>query len=296
MSGRRGAGGCGPPCAPSAALYTLRLHTPAGPAPALSGRAAHWPGVAGRDDGAVTGEEQLAAESRKGELSGRLVTVRERIAAACVAAGRDPRQVTLVAVTKTFPASDVRLLYELGVRDVGENRDQEAAPKAAECADLAPELTWHFVGQLQTNKAASVVRYARVVHSVDRLRLARVLGQQARKAGRVVTCLVQVSLDAHPDPGRAGAAPAQIPELAAAVAAEEGLLLGGVMAIAPLGVPPAQAFAPLPAAAAAVREIRPEAAMISAGMSGDMEAAIAVGATHVRVGTALLGDRPSFVG
>ena len=153
----------------------------------------------------MTGEEQLAAESRKGELSGRLVAVRERIAAACVAAGRDPGEVTLVAVTKTFPASDVRLLYELGVRDVGENRDQEAAPKAAECADLAPELTWHFVGQLQTNKAASVVRYARVVHSVDRLRLARVLGQQARKAGRVVTCLIQVSLDAHPDPGRAGA-------------------------------------------------------------------------------------------
>lgn len=249
----------------------------------------------GRDDGAVTGEGQLAAESRKGELSGRLVAVRERIAAASVAAGRDPQEVTLVAVTKTFPASDVRLLYELGVRDVGENRDQEAAPKAAECADLALELTWHFVGQLQTNKAASVVRYACVVHSVDRLRLARVLGQQARKAGRVVTCLIQVSLDAHPDPGRAGAAPAQVPGLAAAVAAEEGLLLGGVMAIAPLGVPPAQAFAPLPAAAAAVREIRPEAAMISAGMSGDMEAAIAAGATHVRVGTALLGDRPSFV-
>ena len=290
MSGRRGAGGCGPPCAPPAAVDPLRsARTRAGQ------RAAHRAGVAGRDDGAVTGEEQLAAESRKGELSGRLVAVRERIAAACVAAGRDPRQVTLVAVTKTFPASDVRLLYGLGVRDVGENRDQEAAPKAAECADLAPELAWHFVGQLQTNKAASVVRYARVVHSVDRLRLARVLGQQARKAGRVVTCLVQVSLDAHPDPGRAGAAPAQIHELAAAVAAEEGLLLGGVMAIAPLGVPPAQAFAPLPAAAAAVREIRPEAVMISAGMSGDMEAAIAAGATHVRVGTALLGDRPSFV-
>jgi pyridoxal phosphate enzyme (YggS family) len=178
----------------------------------------------------------------------------------------------------------VRLLFELGVCDVGENRDQEAAPKAAECAALAPELTWHFVGQLQTNKAASVVRYARVVHSVDRLRLARVLGQQARKAGRLVTCLIQASLDDHPDPGRAGATQEQIPELAAAVAAEEGLLLGGVMAIAPL-----------PAAAAAVREIRPEAAMISAGMSADMEAAIAVGATHVRVGTALLGDRPSFV-
>ena len=290
MSGRRGAGGCGPP-APRLRL----LCTPAGPHPPASRLGQRDAQGGGRDDGAVTGEGQLAADSRKGELSARLVAVRERIAAACAVAGRDPGEVTLVAVTKTFPASDVRLLYELGVRDVGENRDQEAAPKAAECADLAPELTWHFVGQLQTNKAASVVRYARVVHSVDRLRLARVLGQQARKAGRVVTCLIQVSLDAHPDPGRAGAAPVQIPELAAAVAAEEGLILGGVMAIAPLGVPPAQAFAPLPAAAAAVREIRPEAAMISAGMSGDMEAAIAVGATHVRVGTALLGDRPSFV-
>jgi len=203
--------------------------------------------------------------------------------------------VTLVAITKTFPASDVRLLYELGVRDVGENRDQEAAPKAAECADLAPKLTWHFVGQLQTNKAASVVRYARVVHSVDRMRLVRALGTQARKAGQVVTCLVQVDLDPDPEPGRGGAMPEEIPGLAAAVAAEEGLLLGGVMAVAPLGVPPAEAFAPLPAIASAVREIRPEAAMISAGMSADMEAAIAVGATHVRVGTALLGGRPGFV-
>jgi len=241
------------------------------------------------------GEGQLAGKSRRGELSGRLVAVRGRIAAACAAVGRDAGEVTLVAITKTFPASDVRLLYELGVRDVGENRDQEAAPKAAECADLAPKLTWHFVGQLQTNKAASVVRYARVVHSVDRMRLVRALGTQARKAGQVVTCLVQVDLDPDPEPGRGGAMPEEIPGLAAAVAAEEGLLLGGVMAVAPLGVPPAEAFAPLPAIASAVREIRPEAAMISAGMSADMEAAIAVGATHVRVGTALLGGRPGFV-
>jgi PLP dependent protein len=239
------------------------------------------------------GEEQLTGESRRAELSSRLVSVRGRIAAACAAVGRDAGEVTLVAITKTFPASDVRLLYGLGVHDVGENRDQEAAPKAAECADLAPGLAWHFVGQLQTNKAASVVRYARVVHSVDRPRLVRALGGAARKAGRVLTCLVQVSLDDVP--GRGGAAPALVPGLAEAVAAEEGLLLGGLMAVAPLGVPPEQAFAPLPAAAAAVRAVRPEAAMISAGMSGDMEAAIAVGATHVRVGTALLGGRPAFV-
>ena len=129
------------------------------------------------------------------ELRARLAAVQGRISEACVAAGRDPAEVTLVAVTKTFPASDVRLLSELGVRDVGENRDQEAAPKAAECADLSPVLTWHFIGQLQTNKAASVVRYAGVVHSVDRLRLVRALGAAARKAGRAVTCLVQVSLD-----------------------------------------------------------------------------------------------------
>jgi len=244
---------------------------------------------------AVKGEEQVPGSGRRDELSSRLASVRGRIAAACGAVGRDAGEVTLVAITKTFPASDVRLLYELGVRDVGENRDQEAAPKAAECADLSPGLTWHFVGQLQTNKAASVVRYARVVHSVDRARLARALGTQARRAGRVITCLVQVDLDPDPDPGRGGAAPAQVAGLAAAVAAEEGLLLGGVMAVAPLGVPPEPAFALLPAAAAAVREVRPEAVMISAGMSGDMEAAIAVGATHVRVGTALLGGRPGFV-
>jgi pyridoxal phosphate enzyme (YggS family) len=201
--------------------------------------------------------------------------------------------VTLVAITKTFPASDVRLLYELGVRDVGENRDQEAARKAAECGDLAPGLTWHFVGQLQTNKCASVVRYATVVHSVDRVRLVRALGKHARSAGRVLICLVQVSLD--DDPGRGGVMPGQVQEIAQAVAAEQGLVLGGVMAVAPLGVSPAGAFAPLPRIAAAVREIRPEAAIISAGMSGDLEQAIAVGATHVRVGTALLGGRPGFV-
>lgn len=231
---------------------------------------------------------------RRGELSASLTALRGRIAAACSAVGRDPREVTLVAITKTFPASDVRLLYEIGVRDVGENRDQEAAPKAAQCAAFAPGLTWHFVGQLQTNKCASVVRYAGVVHSVDRLRLVRALGRQACNAGRVITCLVQVSLDA--DPARGGAIPADVPAVAEAIAAEECLLLGGVMAVAPLGVRPSEAFAPLPGLAAAVREVRPEAVMISAGMSADLEEAIAVGATHVRVGTALLGGRPAFVG
>jgi PLP dependent protein len=232
-------------------------------------------------------------DERRVELSVRLKALRERIAQACVAAGRDPGEVTLVAVTKTFPASDVRLLYELGVRDVGENRDQEAAPKAAECADLSPDLTWHFIGQLQTNKCASVVRYASFVHSVDRAHLVQVLGRQARKAGRIVTCLVEVSLD-HSE-GRGGVPEAEVRDLAAAVAAEEGLVLGGVMAMAPLGVPPDQAFAPLPRIAGVVRAAYPDAVIVSAGMSGDLEQAIAAGATHVRVGTALLGGRPGFV-
>jgi hypothetical protein len=232
-------------------------------------------------------------QERRVELSERLAAVRQRIAAACQAAGRDTDEVTLIAVTKTFPASDVRLLSELGVQHVGENRDQEAAPKAVQCADLASVLTWHFIGQLQTNKVASVVGYAGVVHSVDRPRLVRALGEQARRADRVVTCLVQVSLDA--DENRGGISEAGLAALAGAVAAEEGLRLGGVMAVAPLDVPPAQAFAPLPRIAAAVRAKYPEAVIVSAGMSGDLAEAIAAGATHVRVGTALLGGRPGFV-
>jgi len=224
---------------------------------------------------------------RREELARRLADVRGRMAKACEAAGRDVSELTLIAVTKTRPASDVRLLAGLGVADVGENRDAEAAPKAAECAGL--NRTWHFVGQLQTNKAASVVRYASVVHSVDRLRLVRALGRAARGAERVVECLVEVSLDG--DPARGGAAAGDVPALAEALAAEEGLVLGGVMAIAPLSMEPADAFARLLASAAAVRGIRSGATMISAGMSGDLEAAVEAGATHLRIGTALLGDR-----
>ena len=225
---------------------------------------------------------------RREELALRLAEVRRRIAKACEAAGRDVSELTLIAVTKTRPASDVRLLSELGIADVGENRDAEAAPKAAQCADLL-SLTWHFIGQLQTNKCASVVRYASVVHSVDRLRLIRALGRAARGAGRVIECLVEVSLDG--DPARGGAVPDQVPALAEALAAEEGLVLGGVMAIAPLTMEPADAFARLLVSAAAVRAVRPAATVISAGMSGDLEAAVEAGATHLRIGTALLGDR-----
>lgn len=227
------------------------------------------------------------------EVAQRLAAVRARIAAACEAAGRSPDEVALIAVTKTFPASDVAVLAGLGVRDIGENKDQEAAPKAAELAALGLPLRWHFVGQLQVNKCASVVRYADFVHSVDRERLVRALGSRARAAGRVVTCLVQVALDDAP--GRGGALPADVPALASAVSAEDGLLLGGVMAVAPLGEPGRPAFARLRQVADVIRSAHPGATMISAGMSADLDDAIAEGSTHVRVGTALLGSRRAFV-
>jgi PLP dependent protein len=246
----------------------------------------------------VTSLAREPGAGRAAEIAAGLAAVRARIAAACQAAGRSAGEITLIAITKTFPATDIRILSSLGVRDVGENRDQEAAVKAAEVADLRDQLTWHFVGQLQTNKAASVARYADVVHSVDRLRLVAALGAGARKAGRPLRCLVQVSLD--DDPARGGAAPDQVLAIADAVASEPGLSLGGVMAVAPLaaeGRPggPLAAFQRLAGMAAAVRAVHPGATMISAGMSGDLEDAIAAGATHVRIGTALLGGRPGFV-
>lgn len=229
--------------------------------------------------------------ARRDEVAAGLARVERRIAEACAAAGRAREEVTLVAVTKTYPASDIRVLSGLGVRDVGENRDQEAAAKARDCADLP--VRWHFVGQLQTNKARSVASYADVIHSVDRPRLAAALGRGAEAAGRLVTCLVQVALD--DDPGRGGVTPDGVPAVADAVAEQDGLVLGGVMAVAPLGASPAPAFARLREVAEALRATHPGASMISAGMSGDLAEAIEHGATHVRVGTALLGRRTPFV-
>jgi PLP dependent protein len=243
--------------------------------------------------GASVSDVSEGGGARKTELAGRLDAVRARIAAACEAAGRGSDEVTLIAVTKTYPVSDIALLCELGAREIGENKDQEAAPKAAECASLGVPVTWHFVGQLQTNKVASVVSYASVIHSVDRLRLVSALGSRARQAGRAVTCLVQVSLDG--DPERGGAFGPQITAVADAIAAEEGLALGGVMAVAPLEADAAVAFRKLSKVADTVRSAHPEAVMISAGMSADLEQAIEAGATHVRVGTALLGGRSAFV-
>jgi PLP dependent protein len=229
--------------------------------------------------------------SRKDDLAANLAAVRERIAQACAAAGRSPGDVGLIAVTKTFPSSDVRLLAELGVTDVAENRDQEARPKANDCDDL--DLTWHFVGQLQTNKTRSVTSYADVVHSVDRIKLVGALSRAAVGEGRTVRCLVQVALD--DSEGRGGVRPGGVIEIAHALAGAEGLELGGVMAVAPLDADPAPAFARLAEISNSLREEYPGAITVSAGMSADLEQAIASGATHVRVGTALLGGRQAIV-
>jgi PLP dependent protein len=237
----------------------------------------------------------MGMTDRKGELAANLAKVEERITAACVAAGRKREEVTLIVVTKTYPASDVRLLAELGVRHVAENRDQDAAPKAAECSDLP--LTWHFVGQLQTNKVRSVAGYADVVQSVDRARLVEALSKEAARQGRELGCLIQVALDAD-ESGRGrrgGVGPGGIEELGELLARAPGLRLDGLMTVAPLTGPYAgrelAAFGRLMDLSTDLRRAHPAANMVSAGMSADLEQAVAAGATHVRVGTAVLGVR-----
>ncbi|MFI1680232.1 YggS family pyridoxal phosphate-dependent enzyme [Streptomyces sp. NPDC020607] len=235
---------------------------------------------------------------RKSQLAANLAQVEERIAAACAAAGRKREEVTLIVVTKTYPASDVRILSELGVRHVAENRDQDAAPKAAECADLP--LTWHFVGQLQTNKVRSVVGYADVVQSVDRPKLVTALSAAAVRAERELGCLIQVALDAEENGRgeRGGVGPGGIEELSGLVAGAPGLRLDGLMTVAPLTGPYAgrqqAAFERLMEFSTLMRAAHPAANMVSAGMSADLEQAVAAGATHVRVGTAVLGVRPGL--
>ncbi|MEU9392400.1 YggS family pyridoxal phosphate-dependent enzyme [Streptomyces sp. NPDC048324] len=232
---------------------------------------------------------------RKDELAANLAKVERRIADACAAAGRARDEVTLIVVTKTYPASDVRTLAELGVRHVAENRDQDAAPKAAACSDLP--LTWHFVGQLQTNKVRSVVGYADMVQSVDRARLVTALSREAERQERELGCLIQVALDAG-ESGRGergGVGPGGIEELGDLVAGAPGLRLAGLMTVAPLTGPYAgreqAAFERLMDLSTDLRRAHPAANMVSAGMSADLEQAVAAGATHVRVGTAVLGVR-----
>lgn len=235
--------------------------------------------------------------ARAAVLAANLADVRERIAAACAAAGRSPQDVELLAVTKTWPASDVALLWDLGLTWFAENRDQDAAAKAAAFAELRPGASprWSMVGQLQRNKARSVARWADEVQSVDSARLITALDKaagNARQAGerqRPLDVLLQVSLDE--DTGRGGCAPADVDELAERITQTGELRLKGLMHVAPLHGAPDEAFATVADLARRLRRNHPEATVLSAGMSGDLEAAISRGSTCVRVGTALLGER-----
>ena len=231
------------------------------------------------------------SDARLDELEAALAEVRGRLAEACRAAGRSADSVTLVAVSKTWPAADILRLSALGVTDFGESYDQEAAAKAVQVGAAGVVVRWHFVGRLQRNKCRSVASYADVVQSVDRLEVADALASGATRAGRAIEVLLQVDLADESAPGRGGCRPADVPALAHHVAGLAPLQVCGVMAVAPLGTAPRAAFARLKAVAAALRAAHAGAVMISAGMSGDLEEAIAEGATHVRVGTALFGDR-----
>jgi hypothetical protein len=238
------------------------------------------------------------AERRRAELVTALGALRSRIADACDAVGRDQREVTLIAVTKNFPASDVATLATIGVLDIGENKNQEARAKIKELAGPqigSGPIRWHMVGRLQSNKARSVVAYASAVHTVDRPKIVRALAEAA-SGGRdtVLDVFIQVSLDGDPD--RGGAVIEQVPALAAEVAAHDELRLRGVMAVPPIDSDPRIEFARLEGVSRALRERYPAADAISAGMSDDLEAAIEFGSTHLRVGTALLGRREATFG
>ena len=228
------------------------------------------------------------------DLRNRLQSVDARIAEAARAAGRDAGELTRIVVTKFHPPELIRSLYELGVRDIAANRQQELSAKVDELAGLEG-LRWHAVGQVQTNKARALVRTAAqvplVAHTIDRERLAHSLARAlADEEAGVLDVLVQVNLT--DDPARGGTAPADVEQLAGVIAALPTLRLRGVMAVAPLDERAESAFARLAASSAALRAVVPDATWISAGMSGDFEIAIAAGATHLRIGSAITGNRP----
>jgi pyridoxal phosphate enzyme (YggS family) len=238
-----------------------------------------------------------AEDPRLLEIRERLAAVRRRIADACEAAGRQNNPPQLIVVSKFHPADDVRRLAALGVTDVGENRDQEASEKAAKLGALG--LRWHFVGQLQSNKAKSVVRYAHAIHSVDRPQLASALAravaaEQERTGRSPLECFIQVSLDDDAGSHRGGASRLDVPALAEQLAGSPGLVLAGLMAVAPLGADPVASFERLAGISVQLCHDHPSASAISAGMSQDLEAAVRAGATHLRIGSDILGSRPAL--
>lgn len=218
------------------------------------------------------------------QLQQRLTDVRQRIADAASAAQRSPDELTLIVVTKFHPAQLIRDLARLGVTDIGENRHQEASEKFAELSDV--DVTWHFIGQLQTKKARQVARYADVIHGIDRPGLVDALSS----IDRTIDCFVQVNLT--DDPERGGVQPGELLQLTEQVLSTDRLKLRGVMAVAPLEEEPRAAFARLKELSERVQTLAPSATNISAGMTQDFAEAIAEGATHLRIGTAITGNRP----
>jgi pyridoxal phosphate enzyme (YggS family) len=219
------------------------------------------------------------------ELAQRLASVQAQVAEAAADAGRDVAEITTIVVTKFHPASLVRELAGLGVTNVGENRQQDAGPKAAELRDLG--LTWHFIGQLQSNKVRAVLEYASVIQSVDRPSLVDAL------EGAALPVDVFIQLNLTDDPARGGVAPAELETLAERVLNSSQLTLRGLMAVAPLDEAPRAAFARVRAASDGLRRLAPAADALSMGMSGDYRDAIREGATHLRIGTAITGNRPT---
>lgn len=220
-------------------------------------------------------------------LASRLADVDARIADAAHAAGRDVSEITRIVVTKFHPAAMVSELRDLGVDDIGENRQQELTAKADDLAGLA--VRWHFIGQAQTKKARAIRAVASVVHSIDRERVADALDAAAPDDSGALDVLVQVNLT--DDPGRGGVAPVDVERLAEHVAGCRTLRLRGIMAVAPLDQDPAEAFERLHGYAARLRRVAPHATWMSAGMTADFTEAIAAGATHLRIGSAITGPR-----
>jgi len=223
--------------------------------------------------------------SRKDQIHLNLELVKEKISAAAQAAGRSPSEITLIAVTKTFPVSDLEILYELGVRNFGENRDQEAAPKVGV---LPADITWHFQGGIQSNKLKSISNWASVIHSVDKFKYAQMISQFS--VGKTKEIFIQVSLDTLPQ-SREGVDPADLMQLAEQIMSLPNLEVKGLMAVAPLDQPTEQAFVRLQQIQQKFIQLYPAASSLSSGMSGDYELAISLGATHVRIGSSILGNR-----
>ena len=230
--------------------------------------------------------------NRLADIQSNLEKINSRIAEACSRSKRNISEITLIAVTKTYPASDVDLLKQLGIENVGENKDQEASGKISQVKE---KFSWHFIGQLQSNKAKSVVTYADLIHSVDRLSLAKELQKSASAIAKKQKVLIQVDLDqSGPDPSRGGVWPADLAALAQFISQSENLELAGLMSVAPLGENPSEAFERLAQIRSDFLKNYPNAVILSAGMSEDLEAAIEHGATHLRIGSALLGERPKI--